>query len=78
MSYRFPFRLFFILVVFSSLAMQGCVTAYPYGHSGEENTEESLKKEDARKRVESASKIRTVPNPHPPKSFTKPKRKGNG
>ena len=78
MSYPFSLRPAFILVIFISLTMQRCATAYSPESSEEENAEMSIKKEEARKRVESASKIRTVPNPRPTKSFNKPKRKGNG
>ena len=76
MSYPFSLRPAFILVIFISLTMQRCATAY--SPESEENAEMLIKKEEARKRVESASKIRIVPNPRPTKSFNKPKRKGNG
>ena len=76
MSYPFSLRPAFILVIFISLTMQRCATAYL--PESEDDAEMSIKKEEAKKRVESASKIRTIPNPRPTKSFNKPKRKGNG
>jgi hypothetical protein len=49
-----------------------------YSTADIEDFEKTQKTNEARKRVDSASKTLTVPNPHPPQSIINAKPKGGG
>ena len=75
---RYPFLFTAILSVFIAISMQGCTSIASYGDTELEDFEKNQKRMEARKRVDSASKTRTVPNPHPTKSLINAKPNGGG
>ena len=60
------------------LGLQGCSTTNYYSDSEIENFENNQKRTEAKKRVDSASTIRTVPNRRPQSITNSKKNKGKG
>ena len=78
MRVRFLFNFICLLSIVLALSGQGCTTVNTYSDSEVEDFEKNQKRKQAIKRVNSATKTRTVPNPHPTKSLINKKPNGGG
>lgn len=78
MRVRFPFKFICLVSIVLMFSVQGCSTVNSYSDSEVQDYEKSQKRQQGRARVDSASKTRTVPNPHPTKSLINSKPKGGG
>ena len=78
MRIRLLFKFICLVSIVLMFNIQGCTTTHYYSDSEVQDFEKSQKRHQGRARVDSASKTRTVPNPHPTKSIINAKPKGGG
>ena len=78
MKVRDLFNFLGLVCIALTLSVQGCSTGNYYSDSELEDFNNAQKRTEAKKRVDSASKIRTIPNRRPARSFINAKSKGGG
>ena len=78
MKVRDLFNFLGLVCIALTLSVQGCSTSNYYSDSELEDFNNAQKRTEAKKRIDSASKIRTIPNRRPSRSFINAKSKGGG